>query len=144
MTVQSKITSAAAEATKVLNTLGVADALWTGGNRPVRSPVTGEVMAHVHDASKAQVDAANQQPAVVAAMAAARVSLLQLRRTLNLPLSQPLVLESSLRFQDSTILVPDGVTTDPSARPALLKSIGTKPPPPCCSSASPSSLPAVV
>jgi len=58
MTVQAKITSAAAEATKVLNALGVAEALWTGGNRPVRSPVTGEVMGHVHDASKAQVDAA--------------------------------------------------------------------------------------
>jgi len=73
-----------------------------------------------YDLLQAQVDAANQQPAVVAAMAAARVSLLQLRRTLNLPLSQPLVLESSLRFQDSTILVPEGPTTDVSARPALL------------------------
>ena len=58
MTVQAKITSAAAEATKVLNALGVAEALWTGGDRPVRSPVTGEVMGHVHDASKAEVDAA--------------------------------------------------------------------------------------
>ncbi|HEX7943487.1 MAG TPA: aldehyde dehydrogenase family protein, partial [Phenylobacterium sp.] len=58
MTVQAKITSAAAEAAAVLGRLGVADALWTGGNRPVRSPVTGEVMAHVHDASKAEVDAA--------------------------------------------------------------------------------------
>jgi outer membrane protein TolC len=72
-----------------------------------------------YDLLQAQVDAANQQPAVVAAMAAARVSLLQLRRTLNLPLSQPLVLESSLRFQDSTILVPEGPSTDVSARPAL-------------------------
>ena len=58
MTVQSKITSASAEAAAVLGRLGVAEALWTGGNRPVRSPVTGEVMAHVHDASKAGVDAA--------------------------------------------------------------------------------------
>ena len=58
MTVQSKITSAAAEATAVLGRLGVAEALWTCGNRPVRSPVTGEVMAHVHDASIAQVNAA--------------------------------------------------------------------------------------
>jgi len=72
-----------------------------------------------YDLLQAQVDAANQQPAVVAAMAAAQVSLLQLRRTLNLPLTQPLVLESSLRFQDSTLLVPEGTTTDASARPAL-------------------------
>src|SRR3954466_5761812 len=58
MTVQAKITSAAAEAAAVLGRLNVAETLWTGGNRPVRSPVTGEVMAHVHDASKADVDAA--------------------------------------------------------------------------------------
>jgi aldehyde dehydrogenase (NAD+) len=58
MTVQSKITSAAAEAAAVLERLGVAPALTTGGSRPVRSPVTGEVMAHVHDASVEQVNAA--------------------------------------------------------------------------------------
>jgi aldehyde dehydrogenase (NAD+) len=58
MTVQSKITSASAEAADVLGRLGVAETLWTGGNRPVRSPVTGEVMAQVHDASLAQVNAA--------------------------------------------------------------------------------------
>jgi aldehyde dehydrogenase (NAD+) len=60
MTVQSKITSAAAEAAAVLERLGVSSALTAGGNRPVRSPVTGEVMAHVHDASIAEVDAAIQ------------------------------------------------------------------------------------
>jgi aldehyde dehydrogenase (NAD+) len=58
MTVQAKITSAAADAAQVLGRLGVPEALWTGGGRAVRSPVTGEVMAGVHDASKAQVDAA--------------------------------------------------------------------------------------
>ncbi|MBL8773766.1 MAG: aldehyde dehydrogenase family protein, partial [Phenylobacterium sp.] len=58
MTVQTKITSAAAEAAVVLARLGVAESLWTGGGRAVRSPVTGEVMGHVHDASPAQVDAA--------------------------------------------------------------------------------------
>jgi len=36
----------------------VAEALWTGGTRPVRSPVTGEVMAHVHDAAAEDVKAA--------------------------------------------------------------------------------------
>ncbi|RAK58997.1 aldehyde dehydrogenase family protein [Phenylobacterium hankyongense] len=55
MTLQTKIGSAAAEAAEVLERLGVAAPLWTGGDRPVRSPVTGEVVAHVHDASPAQV-----------------------------------------------------------------------------------------
>ncbi|MDB5467665.1 MAG: NAD-dependent aldehyde dehydrogenase, partial [Phenylobacterium sp.] len=55
MTLQTKIGSAAAEAAEVLERLGVAAPLWTGGNRPVRSPVTGEVVADVHDASPAQV-----------------------------------------------------------------------------------------
>ncbi|WP_334162466.1 L-piperidine-6-carboxylate dehydrogenase [Phenylobacterium sp.] len=58
MTVQSKITSAAADAAQVLERLGVPAAKWTGGDRPVRSPVTGEVIAQVHDNTPAQVDAA--------------------------------------------------------------------------------------
>ena len=58
MTVQSKITSAAAQAAEVLGRLGVAETLWTGGARAVRSPVTGEIMGHVHDASPAEVAAA--------------------------------------------------------------------------------------
>ena len=53
MTLQSPIGSARAEAHDVLSRLGVAEALWTGGGRPVRSPVTGETMAEVHDASAA-------------------------------------------------------------------------------------------
>ncbi len=55
MTVQSKITSASAEAASVLGRLGVPETLWTGGSRPVRSPVTGEAMAQVHDAAPEQV-----------------------------------------------------------------------------------------
>ena len=58
MTVQTKIAAAAADAAALLDRLGVAQGLWTGGNRPVRSPVSGEVMAHVHDASPAEVAAA--------------------------------------------------------------------------------------
>ncbi|HVI32328.1 aldehyde dehydrogenase family protein [Phenylobacterium sp.] len=58
MTLQAKITSAAADAAQVLERLGVPAALTTGGDRPVRSPVTGEVIAHVHDNTPAQVDAA--------------------------------------------------------------------------------------
>jgi aldehyde dehydrogenase (NAD+) len=51
MTLQQKIGSAAAEAAEVLGRLGAPQGLWTDGNRPVRSPVTGEVIAHVHDAT---------------------------------------------------------------------------------------------
>jgi len=50
MKLQSVVPDAA-----VLGRLGVAEALWTGGNRAVRSPVTGEIMAHVQDASPAEV-----------------------------------------------------------------------------------------
>ena len=55
MTVQMKINSVAADAAVVLGRLGVSKALWTGGNRPVRSPVSGEIIAHVHDASAQDV-----------------------------------------------------------------------------------------
>jgi aldehyde dehydrogenase (NAD+) len=49
MTAQTKISSAQAETADVLAKLGVPEALWTGGGRAVRSPVTGEVIAQVHD-----------------------------------------------------------------------------------------------
>ncbi|MGZ6040478.1 MAG: aldehyde dehydrogenase family protein, partial [Phenylobacterium sp.] len=55
MTAQSKISSARAEAAQVLGKLGVPEALWTGGDRPVRSPVTGEEIARVHDTAPAAV-----------------------------------------------------------------------------------------
>ena len=58
MTVPSKITSAAADAAAVLGRLGVSEQLWTGGGRKVRSPITGEVMAQVHDATSSEVAAA--------------------------------------------------------------------------------------
>src|SRR6185312_13947968 len=55
MTVQTKIGSARAEAAEVLGRLGMSEALWTGGGRVVRSPVTGEVIAEVHDTAPAAV-----------------------------------------------------------------------------------------
>jgi L-aminoadipate-semialdehyde dehydrogenase len=58
MTVQTKIAAAAADAATLLDRLGVAQGLWTGGNRPVRSPVSGEIMAQVHDATPVEVAAA--------------------------------------------------------------------------------------
>ena len=55
MTLQTKIGSAPAEAAEVLKRLGVPNALWTGGARAVRSPVTGEVIGEVHDTPAAEV-----------------------------------------------------------------------------------------
>jgi aldehyde dehydrogenase (NAD+) len=57
MTVQTKIGSARAEAAEVLGRLGVPEALWTGGSRAVRSPVTGETIGEVHDTSPQAVAA---------------------------------------------------------------------------------------
>jgi aldehyde dehydrogenase (NAD+) len=58
MNAPAKIASARTEAAEVLKRLGVAESLWAGGDRPVRSPVTGEVMAEVHDTPVAEVNAA--------------------------------------------------------------------------------------
>jgi aldehyde dehydrogenase (NAD+) len=58
MTLQTQIGSARAEAAEVLARLGVAESLWTGGSRPVRSPVTGETIAEAHDDNPASVDRA--------------------------------------------------------------------------------------
>jgi len=58
MTVQTKIGSAGAEAAEVLGRLGVPEALWIGGQRAVRSPVTGELIGEVHDTTPQAVGAA--------------------------------------------------------------------------------------
>ncbi|HEY8573023.1 aldehyde dehydrogenase family protein [Phenylobacterium sp.] len=58
MTVQTKVGSAAAEAAQLLQAVGVDPALYTGGERTVRSPVTGEAIGQVHDTAPAAVDAA--------------------------------------------------------------------------------------
>ncbi len=58
MTLQTPIGSARTEAAEVLSRLGVAPSLWQGGGRTVRSPVTGEALGEVHDATPAQVDRA--------------------------------------------------------------------------------------
>ena len=49
---------AAADVAATLERLGVAPALWTGGDRDVVSPVTGEVVAQVRDADPQAIDAA--------------------------------------------------------------------------------------
>ncbi len=54
----------AAETRALLVRLGVAEAAFSGGNRPVASPITGQTVAHVHDASPerraAAIEAAHQ------------------------------------------------------------------------------------
>ena len=40
----------------LLAVLGVPSELYVGGNRPVRSPITGETIAAVHDADAAQAN----------------------------------------------------------------------------------------
>ena len=57
MNLQTKIAAAASDAAQVLARLGVRPDLTTGGGRAVRSPITGEVIAHVHDASPERVQA---------------------------------------------------------------------------------------
>ena len=49
---------AAADVAATLERLGVAPALWTGGDRDVVSPVTGEVVAQVRDADPQAMDGA--------------------------------------------------------------------------------------
>jgi aldehyde dehydrogenase (NAD+) len=46
------------EVERILSDLGVDSRAYRGGNRPVSSPLTGEVVAHVRDASLATLDAA--------------------------------------------------------------------------------------
>ncbi|MDB5418394.1 MAG: NAD-dependent aldehyde dehydrogenase [Phenylobacterium sp.] len=57
MNLQTKIASAASDAADVLGRLGVRPELWTAGDRAVRSPVTGEIIAQVQDTSPERVQA---------------------------------------------------------------------------------------
>ncbi len=67
-----------------------------------------------YDLLRAQVDAANQEPAVVAAKNSYEISLLDLKRLINVPADQPLVLETPLESPDATIPV---VATDSLGAP---------------------------
>ena len=58
-----------------------------------------------YDLLRAQVDAANQEPAVVAAANDYEVALLELRRLINVPPEQPLALTTPLIAEDGTIPV---------------------------------------
>lgn len=68
---------------------------------------------------QAQVDAANQEPAVVAARNAVGQALLQLRRLMNVPLDRPVELVTPLEFADGRVPVLASASTDGMKRPAL-------------------------
>jgi outer membrane protein TolC len=72
-----------------------------------------------YDLLQAQVDAANQEPAVVAARNATEQSLLRLRQLLNVPAGQPLALTTALAFADGQVPVLAADPGDGSARAAL-------------------------
>jgi outer membrane protein TolC len=58
-----------------------------------------------YDLLRAQVDAANQEPPVVQARSGYDIALLDLKRLLNVPPDQPLVLATTLEAPDATIPV---------------------------------------
>jgi outer membrane protein len=65
-----------------------------------------------YDVLRAQVDAANQEPALVAARRGRDIALLRLKRLANIPLDQPVALATPLAFVDS--LVPVVIERAPS------------------------------
>ncbi len=72
-----------------------------------------------YDLLRAQVDAANQEPAVVAAANDYEVALLELKRLVNVPTEQPLELSTPLIAEDGTIPVVVEEDLSAAERPAL-------------------------
>ncbi len=72
-----------------------------------------------YEALRAQVDAANQEPAVIAARSGQEVTLLNLKRLVNVPLAQPLVLSTPLVPEDGTVPVVLSRDIAIERRPAL-------------------------
>lgn len=72
-----------------------------------------------YDLLRAQVDAANQEPAVVAARNDFDLALLDLKRLLDLPADQPLELETPLESPEATIPVVVAESLGGPERPAL-------------------------
>lgn len=68
---------------------------------------------------RAEVDAANQEPPLLAARNGAEVALLQLQRVTNLPLGQPVALVTPLLEADGTVPVVTDLSVDVAQRPAL-------------------------
>ncbi len=72
-----------------------------------------------YDLLRAQVDAANQEPPVVQARNGYDVALLELKRLVNIPADQPLVLASALDSPGATIPVLAADSVGPPQRPGL-------------------------
>ncbi|HEX9705202.1 MAG TPA: TolC family protein [Gemmatimonadales bacterium] len=72
-----------------------------------------------YDLLRARVDAANQEPAVVAARNSYDIALIELRRLVNLPAAQPVVLATPLAAEDGTIPVVADSALAPVGRAAL-------------------------
>ena len=73
-----------------------------------------------YDQLRAEVDAANQEPAVVAARNGGDIALLALKRLVNLPLNQAVALTTPLAFEDGMVPVAAELETSVAKRPALL------------------------
>jgi outer membrane protein TolC len=78
-----------------------------------------------YDLLRAQVDAANQEPPVVAARNAYDLATLELKRLLNLAADQPLLLQTSLESPDATIPVLATDSLGGPDRPALVAAEAT-------------------
>lgn len=72
-----------------------------------------------YDLLRAQVDAANQEPAVVAARNGYDIALLDLKRLLTVPADQPMALATNLESPDATIPVLATDSLDGPVRPTL-------------------------
>lgn len=86
--------------------------------RQVRSAM-GQGAKSEYDALRAEVDAANQEPAVVAASRGRDIALLGLKRLANVPLDQPLALLTPLAFADSLVPVVTERSPSIASRPAI-------------------------
>jgi outer membrane protein TolC len=72
-----------------------------------------------YEALRAEVDAANQEPAVVAARNALQIALLSLERLVNVPLDQPVALVTPLVEPDGRVPVVTDLSVAVDRRPAL-------------------------
>jgi outer membrane protein TolC len=72
-----------------------------------------------YEALRAEVDAANQEPAAIAARSGQEIALLDLKRLVNVPLAQPVVLVTPLVPADGTVPVVTRYDTAIDGRPAL-------------------------
>jgi outer membrane protein len=72
-----------------------------------------------YDLLRAQVDAANQEPAVVSARNDYNIALLELERLVDLPLEQPITLTTPLAFDRDLVPVVADVPMGVADRPAL-------------------------